>query len=136
MTYDYLDAIKADIRDWMNDNNDVVDYVGLTKSELYDKLNDDLWIADGVTGNGSGSYTFNCSEAKEYVQDDGDNYIRDMVKEGWLTSDKLVEYYLNEDYESIDVCIRCYLLGQAIDAVLNEDYPTIGWDDVVKGVEA
>lgn len=50
MAYDYRNAMKHDIRQWIEDN-----YFDGDEDELIDEL----WYADPVTGNLSGSYTFN-----------------------------------------------------------------------------
>ena len=92
--YDYLSAVTADVKDYINDNVNFADYEDA--NELKDKLQDELWTVDGVTGNGSGSYTFSTWKAEEW---------------GKLKRD---------DPEGIDVAIRCYLLPQAIDAAVNE----------------
>lgn len=63
--YDYLSAVTADVKDYINDNVDFADYENA--DELKDKLQDELWTVDGVTGNGSGSYTFNAWEAEENI---------------------------------------------------------------------
>lgn len=55
--YDYLSAVTADVKDYINDNVFLSDYENA--DELKDKLQDELWTVDRVTGNGSGSYTFN-----------------------------------------------------------------------------
>lgn len=62
--YDYLEAIKADVKDAISDNYDLNEYRG-DREGLEEKLNDDLWTNDSVTGNASGSYTFNSYTAKE-----------------------------------------------------------------------
>lgn len=57
--YDYRETIKADIRQYIEDNGTWLGLEDLDKDELFETLNDNLWTADSVTGNGSGSYTFN-----------------------------------------------------------------------------
>ena len=140
--YDYMEAVKTDVREWMEDNG-LFKTEGqyATKEDLAEYLDDALFCEDSVTGNGSGSYTFSTPKAEEYVKADGDDYIRDMVNEGWLTKEKLADYFINGDYESIDVCIRCYVLNQCIWDVINElpdNYfnPEETDDDTIQGVVA
>lgn len=116
MFYDYKEAMKEDIREAISDNE--WRYTGLDRDKLEETLNDDLWIDDSVTGNGSGSYTFNAEEAKEYVFADGMGYYAEAVEEFGLDA-KTIEEHLT-DYEYIDVTIRCYLLGQIISELLDE----------------
>ena len=54
--YDYLEAMKSDIIDYVR--NDVNTDEFSSREELEESLYDDLWTVDSVTGNGSGSYTF------------------------------------------------------------------------------
>ena len=117
MAYDYKEAIKEDIRQYINDEIELSEY---TADELKEKLEDTLWVSDGVTGNASGSYTFNSWKAKEYVESGGLDIIREMALEGWFDKETLWERFTNEEYEYLDVSIRCYLLNGAIDEVVDE----------------
>ena len=119
--YDYLESMKADINDYLEENKELLE---LDREELEEKLNDDLWINDSVTGNASGSYTFCRATAKEYVEDNMD-LVQEVVNEFCISADTVAEKFLSENYEYFDVSIRCYLLGAAIHEVLenldNED---------------
>ena len=69
--YNYLEAIKADVRAYIEEEINMDDFSGPAedredlRQELEEKLNDDLWIADSVTGNASGSYYCNAWKAEE-----------------------------------------------------------------------
>lgn len=115
--YNYMEALKTDITEYISDNEYYLE--GYDREELEDKLNDDLWTCDNVTGNGSGSYTFSREVAKEYIEEDGLDYLREATKEFECGNDML-EHFLDGDYEYLDVTVRCYLLGQAINIVLDE----------------
>ena len=117
--YNYLEAMENDVREAIKNDYDLNDWRG-DRDGLEEKLNDDLWIDDSVTGNGSGSYTFNRERAREYVQDDGRDYIEDMCAEFGIDAAEVGRRFLDDDWEWFDVSIRCYLLGQAIAAVLDE----------------
>lgn len=119
--YNYLEAMKEDIKDYIRDHYtewEITDKL-TDREEWETKLNDDLWTADGVTGNGSGSYTFNTWKAKEYVTENSD-ILRDALKEFCVDSDTIAENFLNDEWEYFDVTIRCYLLYQAIAETLDE----------------
>lgn len=120
MAYDYKEAIKEDVIEYINENIDL-DAVD-SREELEEQLNDDLWAEDSVTGNGSGSYTFDRHQSYENVQGDPDamDYIRDLVSEFEVGAETVAEKFLDEDYEYWDVSIRCYLLGEAIGEALDE----------------
>jgi hypothetical protein len=82
--------------------------------ELEEHLNDTLWTVDSVTGNGSGSYTFNSYQAEENICHNFD-----------LLAEALEEFgggcdILKDGAEAADVTIRCYLLGQCIAEALEE----------------
>ena len=117
--YNYLDAMMDDVREAIKNDYDLNDWCG-DRDGLEEKLNDELWIDDSVTGNGSGSYTFNREQAREYVQDDGRDYIEDMCADFGISADEIGRRFLDDDWEWFDVSIRCYLLGQAISGVLDE----------------
>ena len=118
--YNYIEEIKKDIIDYLEDNfiNNYSDIDDI--EELENELNDNLFNNDSITGNASGSYTCNSYISKEYVIDNMD-ILKDALYEFCVDSEIIVEHFLNEDYEYFDVTIRCYLLGQAINEVL-EDY--------------
>lgn len=117
MNYNYLESIKADVKEYINNNIDFQDFEGI--DELRDKLNDDLFVEDSVTGNASGSYTFNSYRAKEYVMDGMDDLLN-AISDFGIDAKEVGEKFLNEEWEYFDVTIRCYLLGQAIDEVLDD----------------
>lgn len=54
----YLDMIEDDVREWINENIDLDEYKG-NRDDLEEKLNDELFNEDSVTGNASGSYYCN-----------------------------------------------------------------------------
>lgn len=114
MTYNYFDAVKADVLDYIRAEIDLTEWAG-QRDELKEKLNDELWTADSVTGNGSGSYTFNSYEAAEYLAHNWD-LLRDALEDfGQADTNPIAK-----GEEWCDVTIRCYLLGQAIAEALDE----------------
>jgi hypothetical protein len=120
MAYNYLEAMVDDIKDYIDANINLDEFED--RQELEEKLNDDLWVEDSVTGNGSGSYTFDRHKSYENVQGDPDamDYIRDLVSDFGVDAETVAEKFLDEDYDYWDVSIRCYLLGQAIGEALDQ----------------
>lgn len=111
-TYDYIEALVEDIKEYLEDNN-------INKNDVdEDKLNDKLFNEDAVTGNASGSYTFNTEQAKQNLIGNED-LVRDMIEEGFATPEGVMDWFLDGNYEAIDVAVRCYLLDQAISEVLD-----------------
>ena len=121
MAYNYLDAVKDDVRQVIEDEYVLSDYPD--RDAFEEELRDVLWADDSVTGNGSGSYAYDRAKAREYVQGDPNamDYIRELISE-FDEKDVAIEKFLSEDYEWFDVSIRCYLLDQAISEVLDELY--------------
>lgn len=115
MEYNYREAMVADILDAIHEEytTEEITEKMQDKDSWFDELNDDLWIDDSVTGNASGSYTCNSSEAKEYVIANMEDCI-EALREFCVESEEIAKHFLNEDWEWFDVTIRCYLLGQAI----------------------
>ena len=63
--YDYLSAVESDVREYIENNVNFHDYSDL--DEMKEDLNEKLFVEDSVTGNASGSYTFNTWKAEEYL---------------------------------------------------------------------
>ena len=109
---DYREEVKSDVLDCIRNEIDFEDFE--TLDELEEKLNDDLWVNDSVTGNASGSYTCNSYEAEE------------NIAHNWDLLQEALEEFGNEESpiskgaEWCDVTIRCYLLGECIAAALEE----------------
>ena len=117
--YNYLEAVTNDAKQAILENMDMWEWHN--REELEENANDWLWTADEVTGNASGSYTFNREAAKEYVtrSDDGIDTLRDAVRE-FDCEHEAFTAFLEENWEYLDVTIRCYLLSQAISAAIDE----------------
>ena len=115
--YNYLDVMKNDIEDYIKNEINTANYSD--RDELESDLNDILWTEDSITGNASGSYTFNRAEAAEYVNDNID-LLSEACAEFGIDSATVGEKFLDEDWEYFDVTIRCYLLSHAISEALDE----------------
>jgi hypothetical protein len=111
--YDYLEAVKEDVLNYINDNG--IKVYSSNREEVEQTLNDDLWANDSVTGNASGSYTFNRWQAEENLCHNM-NLLEEALAEFGGDFGKAVE----RGAEYCDVTIRCYLLAQAIAEVLDE----------------
>lgn len=82
--------------------------------DTIEKLKDDLFVADDVTGNGSGSYTFNTRTAEENLVGNWD-LLRDAHRDLCPDVD-LIE----KGPEFCDVLIRVYVLDWCIENALNK----------------
>lgn len=119
--YDYYEEVKNDVINYINENMEYIkEKVDISdRDQLESWLSDELFVDDSVTGNASGSYTFNRAEAKEYVLDNMDllsdaidNFSEDMAKIGYM--------FLAEDWETFDVFIRLYVLDTCISDAIDE----------------
>ena len=119
MKYDYLESMKEDIKNYIEENKENDSYNWDNLEEVKELLYDDLWIDDSVTGNGSGSYYCNSYKAREALQGNEDLLIEALEEFG-----NDAESYKRSltDPEFADVTIRCYLLSQAIDEALKETF--------------
>lgn len=61
--YDYRENVKQDVLEYIEENAGYLK--ASNKDELEEELYDSLWTTDSVTGNASGSYTFNTYKAEE-----------------------------------------------------------------------
>nr|DAR52986.1 MAG TPA: hypothetical protein [Bacteriophage sp.] len=111
--YNYLEAMKNDITEYINDNINLADYADRDELESY--LNDELFTEDSVTGNASGSYYCNSWKAEEALAHNWDLLAEALEAFGQDGTD-----ILKEGAEAMDVTIRCYLLGQAIGEALDD----------------
>ena len=112
--YDYLKAVKEDVKEYINNEINFSDFDSV--EELEEKLNDDLWTCDSVTGNASGSYYCNSWKAEEALSHNWD-LLAEALEEFGENGTNIIE----KGAEAMDVTIRCYLLGQAIREVIEED---------------
>lgn len=116
--YDYREAMTEDVKERIKENIDLTEWTE-DREGLEQQLNDDLWTADSVTGNGSGSYTFNRVQASLYVLDNMD-LLQKAINEFATDPATVGDKFISEDWEWFDVTIRCYLLGSVISDVLDE----------------
>ena len=115
--YNYRTSVKEDIKAYIRecmeyDNVSNEDFIN--NSDLaFDSYYDNAFVSDSVTGNASGSYTFNSWKAEENIC-----HNMDLAKEAF----EMFGYDgINTDSaETIDVTIRCYLLGEMWEEAVEE----------------
>lgn len=117
----YLEQIKEDIRNYIEENytSEEISEKMEDRDEFEEMLNDELWIADDVTGNGSGSYTMNRAKAQENVLNDIET-VQEALREFCVEADTIAKKFLESDWEYFDVTARCYVLSMGISEVLDE----------------
>ena len=107
MKYNYYEAVKNDALEYIKENN--------LQDKSQDELYDELFLADSVTGNASGSYYCNTYKAEEALAHNTDLLIEALNEFGGNFNDAL-----ERGAEYCDVTIRCYILGQVLADVLEE----------------
>ena len=107
MKYNYYEAVKNDALEYIKENN--------LQDKSQDELYDELFLADSVTGNASGSYYCNTYKAEEAL-----THNLDLLKEALNEFGGNFNDALERGAEYCDVTIRCYLLGQVLADVLEE----------------
>lgn len=111
--YDYRENVKQDVLDYIEEN---AGYLKASdKDELEEELYDSLWTIDSVTGNASGSYTFNTYEAEENLNGNW-GLLQEALEDFGCDELNPVE----KGAEWCDVAIRCYLLYPCIAEVVEE----------------
>ncbi len=116
MFYDYLEAVCDDVKSYIKEEYTAEE---LSAADIEERLNDDLWAVDSITGNASGSYTFSSYIARGYVMADM-NRVLEALEEYDIDKETIGEKFLAENWEWFDVAARCHVLSEAIHIVLNE----------------
>jgi len=121
--YDYKEVVRNDVEEWMTENHDT--WADEDRSSAYEIIYDGCWADDSVTGNGSGSYTMNRYDARRNFMDDweADEYIAQMLEDGFIDAETLGRKIAESNWEWVDVNIRCWLLSDAVNHVLEKCYP-------------
>ena len=109
--YDYYETVKNDIKEYIKEHDIDVTSEDFDRDDLCDRL----WVSDSVTGNASGSYTFSTYQAEENLC-----HNWDLLKEALEEFCEPDVNILEKGAEWCDVTIRCYLLGQCLDEVIDE----------------
>ena len=119
--YDYKEEMREDIKNYIRDNytNEELTEKLEDREDFQEELNDALFVTDSVTGNASGSYTFNRWKAQEFVTENLDT-LREALREFGTEAETIAKKFLDEDWEYFDVTIRCYLLKECMEDVLDE----------------
>ena len=115
-TYSYPQHVKEDIKEFIEKRLESGTFGLLVQGDedTIEDVEDLLFTQDEITGNGSGSYTFNTLKAEENLTGNWD-LLREAKDELDPNTD-LIE----KGPEYCDVLIRCYLLDWCFRKALNE----------------
>lgn len=112
--YDYRQAVMDDIRAFINEHS--IQVTNINREDVESFLYDTLYIDDSVTGNASGSYTFNTWKAEEYLC-----HNLDLLADAcYMSGDPATYRDCLESAETADVIIRCHVLSECLSSVLDE----------------
>lgn len=115
--YNYEREVRSDVisygNEWLSYNNETVTEDNI--DEIRDRLYEAMWTSDSVTGNGSGSYTFNRWIAEENLCHNMDLFLE--AAKGFSSD---IASLMEEGAEAMDVTIRCYLFSQFLNEFLDE----------------
>lgn len=115
--YNYFESVKDDVREIAEEYKSVSEFATLEDYQQY--LYDELFVDDSVTGNASGSYYCNSYRAKEALEGNLE-LLRDAYNEFGEEAETIANDFLNEEWEKMDVTIRCYVLGCVIWEITEE----------------
>lgn len=119
MRYDYESAVREDVKQAIFDRYTVDELVAMLREDgrdsVEEKFEDELWTDDAVTGNASGSYTFNTYAAEENLCHNMDLLAEVCEEFGGDVGDAI-----RRGAEYCDVAIRCHMLYGAISDFLDE----------------
>ena len=113
--HDYETEIKNDLADWLRERASYDNMTADAFEEARERLEDEAWTADSVTGNGSGSYYCNTWKAEEAICHNLD-LLGEALREFGDTGADILE----KGAEACDVIVRCYLLGRVFGDVFEK----------------
>ena len=124
--YNYREVIKSDIKEWMTYEYDGR-YDDYNFNDMCDRLYDDLWAENEVTGN-DGDWYDSEHRCEEYICHNLDLLFEALEEFGYdgRTYDTIRLNFKNGTFSRwADVTIRCYLLYECLEQVLKE----FGYDE-------
>lgn len=122
--YNYYDEVLQAVEDAVKDGYSPEDLEPVDLEDYAEKLNNVLWVDDGVTGNVSGSFFCNAYKAEE------------ALVGNWDLAAEALEYFccdvnpFEKGAEWVDVIIRCYWLRECIANYIEQNE-----DDLTKRIE-
>ena len=114
--YNYKEALKQDIRNYIKDNNFTQD--DETLDEYVQTLDEDLWGEDIITGNGP--YGYGSEEECEQYLSGNLRLAFEALYDFGTDFGELMRHFPKDICKYLDTTIRCYLLRECIEEVVNE----------------
>lgn len=110
---EYIEETKENAKEYIKENWEYL------KDKTREEVEDNLFIADAVTGNGSGSFTFNAYEAQQNVAEIiFDEYFINALK---FDFGQDLGDLIQKGAEVVDVTARCLALYEFdLDEIMEE----------------
>lgn len=120
--YNYYIEVQNDVENWIELNDDLFNMSNFdNKDDAAEYLYDQMWDDDSITGNGPDGY------ADEYLCEEFLCHNLDLLIEAMREFDVMHDPFSIRSYidnhrlaRYLDCTIRCYVLGQAIERVLEK----------------
>lgn len=123
--YNYYDEVLQAVEDAVKDGYSPEDLEPVDLEDYAEKLNDVLWVDDGVTGNASGSFFCNAYRAEEALAGNWPLAAAALDEFGYTDVNPF-----EKGAEWVDVIIRCYWLSECV-----SDYIKQNEDDLTERIE-
>lgn len=107
---DYIFSTECNIKEaFENGDYDCLLEDGADAQDIYDEM----FVDDSITGNASGSYTFNATEAEEYTAELvwDDEFLMHLEDMGYGLD------VFKRGAETVDVIARCFALSYCMDTI-------------------
>ena len=120
--YNYREAIINDLKDWIINETDILENINnINDEEILEWIEDEAFNQDNITGNGPEYYDTE-EKCSEYLSGNYD-LLYEAAYEFCMDDDinGLIKHYKNKSLARyFDCAIRCYLLRECIDKVLED----------------
>lgn len=83
------------------------------EQEVVDTIVENFTYSDEITGNGSGSFTFSRSEARDIILDNLDDMVTILNEVGYNAFEEIGKALVEDNFEELDVIARTFVLSQS-----------------------
>lgn len=115
MKYEYEKEVAKAVESWIKSHGGL-DQVKSSMDKCYEDvesyLEDELWDSNEVTGNGDEGPLYDWATSEKYLSENWE-LIAEAIDDGMLSIEQL-----SNGPETIDTCLRCYVLQSAIHKAL------------------
>jgi len=112
----YVELVKKSLED---NKETILELLKEKEVDLYDEqevsdtIVENFTYSDEITGNGSGSFTFNTNEAKNIVSENIDDIVTILNELDYNVNEKVGEAFIEGGWEELDVIARSFVLSQS-----------------------